>query len=236
MATFRDILNRVLVVLAEDEVDDLVTELSTDYHKLVAAFVNHIKEEVEDAHNWRSLLTNTTATVLAGASSGAIAGANERSRLWRYADQRNGQYVPIVFDTTDSSNPVPLQEMDLALQRFMDVDDTSTQSGAPSFFAINFDAASGSMNLLVYPTPSTTRTFSVSMIIPQDRLENDDLDVVIKVPSRVVELGSIWFALHERGEDLGVNSLFTEERFRNALDDAVARDAEEQGGYNLVVV
>jgi hypothetical protein len=56
------------------------------------------------------------------------------------------------------------------------------------------------------------------------------------IPSRPLEIAAIWYALEERGEELGANAMFTEERFRKALDDAIARDDAEQGGNDLLVV
>jgi hypothetical protein len=92
------------------------------------------------------------------------------------------------------------------------------------------------MQIKVYPKPTTTRSITLQMVTPQARLEDDDLAVVVKIPSRPIEMGAVWYALEERGEEMGTSALFTEERYRKALDDAIARDAEEQGGYELQVV
>lgn len=234
MATFRQVINRVLRTIAEDGVSSSEAQLTDTYHQLIATFVNQIKEEIEDAHNWRSLRQNHTATIAAGTSEGTIVGANDRSRVLRIADQENGQFVPVVFDITDPTEPIPLREMDLSEQRFRDIEDTET-AAEPYAFAVTQDATGETLSVLVYPTPTTTRTLSIMMVTPQPRFEDDDLDEVIRIPARPLEMGTIWYALQERGEEMGVNALFTEERFRKALDDAIARDAEEQGGYELVV-
>jgi hypothetical protein len=234
VATFRQVINRVLRTIAEDEVASSESQLTDSYHQLIATFVNQIKEEIEDAHNWRSLRQNHTATVLANVGEGTIVGANDRSRVYRVQDAVNGQFVPVVFDITDPTNPIPLREISNAEQRFADIEDTDTVE-EPSSFAITHDATGETLSILLYPTPNNQRTISVMMITPQARLEDNNLDTVIKIPARPLEMGAIWYALEERGEEMGTSALFTEERYRKAIDDAIARDAEEQGGFQLVV-
>jgi hypothetical protein len=233
MATFREIINTVLRTVSEDEIDGVVTTLTDSYQKLVATFVNQIKEEVETAHNWRDLLQVHTASITANTSSAVIVGANVSSRVAR--SHGSDTLVPLVFDVTTPTIPIPLIEMPLAEITYriaMDIPGTSTE---PIFFAIQAPG-DGTMKILVYPKPTLARTISVSMFTPQARLGNGDLDVVVRIPQRPIEMGAIWYALEERGEEMGINALFTEERFRKALDDAIARDDAEQGGNDLIPV
>jgi hypothetical protein len=60
-------------------------------------------------------------------------------------------------------------------------------------------------------------------------------DSPIIVPSRVVEIGTSWWALEERGEELGANSMFTEDRYRRSLDDLATKDRAMQGDLVMVV-
>lgn len=60
-------------------------------------------------------------------------------------------------------------------------------------------------------------------------------DSPILVPNRIVELGTSWYALEERGEELGAGSMFTEERYRRALDDLSVKDRAEQGDLMMIV-
>lgn len=233
MATMRTVINYVLRAIAEDEVGAVETSLSTDYHKLVAVFLNQFKEEIEDAHNWRDLQQTHTATILASASTGAIVNANERSRLLRV--NTDVGLAPLVYDVTLATTPFPLIERPLAEIRMRILQDVPGTATEPSMFAIEGNA-DGTLDLVVYPKPTTQRTIQVVMITPQARLADTDLDVQIKIPFRPLEMGTIWYALEERGEEVGQNAMFTEERFRKALDDAIARDADEQGGYQLQIV
>jgi hypothetical protein len=231
MATVRRTLNRILVTLGEATVDDSVTDLADTYQLQVLEFLNQFKEEIEAAHNWRSLRAIKTVTILAAASSGTISSVNERARVLRDPNT----LTPLVHDVTTASNPIPLREMDLAellwrLQAYPD--DTST---SPTHFAIASDG-NDVMTLHVWPRVSTQRSIKLQLVVPQDYLEADDLDTGVLVPERALLQGTIWFALKERGEELGQGSMFTEERYRVALSDEVALDATEGGALEMVVV
>ena len=232
--TYRQLLNRVLVALTEDEIDSGTATITSKYHKLLGLFVNQIKEIVEEEHNWRALRATEQVTVSASTSSSAITNANERSRLLRVYNELAGEEQALVFDVTDSNNPYRLYEMDLSMLLKRRALDTSNGND-PTFFAID-NTGEDAVSIQVWPTPTDERTIDITMIIPQDVLENSDLDTNIKVPSRPIEMGAIWYALEERGEELGVNGVFNQEAFDRSLGAAVARDAAEQGEYNLVPV
>ena len=233
--TYRQALNQVLEKLGEDQVPDAVSELSDAYHILIGSFLNDVKEEIEDAHNWRALRQFINVTITADTSSGTVTGANERSRVVRIYQQNTGSVVPLVWDITDSSDPEPLIEIDLAELIYRDTVDPDERND-PCYFAV--DNSSGDvLDLYVWPRPSSNRTIKVGLIVPQARLATTDLDTTIKVPVRPLVTGTTWYALEERGEELGVNGIFSEARFRDALNSAIARDAAEQGdNYELVVV
>lgn len=232
--TYRQLLNNVLIALSEDEIDSSTSELTTKYHKLLGLFVNQFKEQVEDAHNWRSLRSTEQVTVASGTSSVSLTEANERSRLLRVYDEMTGQESALVFDVTDSTQPYMLIEMDLSELLRRRALDTSSGND-PIYFAVD-NTGEDSMSLQVWPTPNENRTIDVTMIVPQAALAADDLDTNLKVPARAIEIGATWYALEERGEELGVKGLFTGEMFEQTLGAAVARDAAEQGDYNLVPV
>lgn len=238
--THRQLINRVLQVLTEDEVSSSATELSTEYHKLVGTFTNQIREEVEDAWNWRKLRHAETVTILAGQDTVTVPNTNERSRLYREHLDHAGRERPLIFDLSNTATPFPIEEWDLPTliyQRALNPNATNT-----FITAIAVDDTGGDLiDLQVYPAPTTDRTLQVHFITPQARFGNstsDDpgLDTNILVPSRPVELGTLWYALEERGEELGVNAVFSERKYRQALDDAISRDAAEQGGIDLVPV
>ena len=55
------------------------------------------------------------------------------------------------------------------------------------------------------------------------------------MPSRIIEIGTSWWALHERGEELGTGSMFTEDKYRRAMDDLAGKDQAMQGDLVMIV-
>lgn len=220
-------LNRVLRLIGEDEVPQASTSITDSYHLLVLAYLNEIKDQIEEAHNWRALRSTETVTVLANAISANIANASESSRLVRLFQQNRGYAVPLVFDTTDSGNPDPLIEKDLSEIIYEDKVNPD-QYQDPSYFALD-NSAGDALDLFVYPRPSGDRTIDVTLVTPQARLDEDAPDTVISIPIRPLIVGTAWYCLEDRGEELGTRAMFSEQRFQTALTDAIARDAAEQG-------
>lgn len=232
--TYLQAINRVLERIGEEQVSAAATSLTEVYELLVGSCLNDIKEQIEDAHNWRALRQTLTVTIPANSQSATITEANERSRVVRIAQQNQAEFIPLVFDITDANEPDPLQEMDLAELIYRDTIDPDVRQ-EPTYFAV--DNSSGDvLDLFVWPRPSSERTIQITLIVPQDRLESDTLDTVIKIPIRPLIVGTVWYALEERGEELGPNSLFSEKRFNDALNSAIARDDAEQGNINELVV
>jgi hypothetical protein len=234
--TYRQVLNRVLRTLGEDEVPDAASELTDDYHKLVGTFVNQIKEEIEDAHTWRTLSDDMQTVHVAGEASASITSATDRSRL-RYMNVQGVGSVAIVYDQTDPNAPYLLREISNAEMAYKQ-NVTPVTAESPIYFCLSRDANGLDPELVritYWPTPSTERNVELHMFTPQAYLEDDDLDVTVKVPIRPLILGSIWYALEERGEELGVSNLYTEERYRASLDAAISIDAAQQGLDELVV-
>lgn len=234
--TFRQLLNRALRITGEDLISDATSSVSDTQHLLVAEVANEIKEEVEAAHNWRALRQTVTVSFASGETSNTITEANERSRIVRIQDHQRCELVPLAFDVTNSSSPNRLYELDLAellYRREMDPD----TSADPCFFAL--DNSSGDVLAVhLHPKPADTRSIKLILTIPQARLDagnSTDLDTTIKVPVRPITLGLIRWILEERGEELGINSQYSEEKEFKALQDAVALDIAESGGSELVV-
>lgn len=233
--TFKQLLNRALRMTGEDVIADATTEVTDTYQLKVAEVANEIKEEVEAAHNWRSLRQTVTVAFSASETSNTITEADERSRMVRIFEPARCEEVPLAFDITDTNAPVPLKELDLAdllYRRKM----ATTTTGDPWAFAL--DNTSGDvLKVQLYPTPADARTIELTLVIPQARLDagnSTDLATSIKVPVRPITLGLIRWILEDRGEELGINSQYSEEKEAQALRDSIALDAAEQGEYNLV--
>jgi hypothetical protein len=237
LATVRTVLNRVLIATGGTQIDPAVTDITDADTLLKLEFLNQIKEEIEDAHLWRALRQTLTPTVLANTNSIPLTGTNGRSRLWRIPSTDAQEFVPLVFDLYDPKNPIQLTEMPLSeLLYRVTQDGTGYTTVQPSYFALDTDSTDV-QTLYVWNTPSTARPLQVTMHVPQAPFVHTDLDTVIKIPTLPLIRGTVWYVREERGEELGANSAFSEERYRILLDDEISRDRTEQGDpYQLVPV
>lgn len=231
--TWLQMLNRVLVPLGEDTISTDATSLSDRYHKLLSNLANQIKEEIEQAHTWRALLTEYTVTVDINTPIATTWSATppENARLARELDTLK----PMVFDQTDASNPYRLCETDLTtiLRKIeLETDDSYDDLNE---FCLDM-TSTGIARLITYPPCKEQRTVSVYLNSPQGWIADDAITTNIHIPIAPLVIGTLWYALEERGEELGINGLYTEQRFRNALDNAISRDMADQGGINLVPV
>jgi len=235
--TYRTALNRVLALIGEEQIDSGSSQLTETYYQLLGAMMNDIKEQIEDAHNWRALRTTTNVTISAGAVSATISGATERSRVLRMvqSEKQFGGVTPLVFDITDANDPDPLQELDLSELIYRDTVDPDTRVTYPTYFAVD-NSAGDQLDLYVWPRPTADRTIKVVLVTPQAYLEDTDLATEITIPHRPLIAGTIWYALEERGEELGINGIYNEQRYLDALNSAIARDSAEQGdSFELVI-
>lgn len=230
----REVLNRVCRAIGETQIDCSVETLDADNHIMLLEFMNQFKEKIEGSHQWRTLTGSFEAQLTAGSNSATILGANKRARLVRIHDQRLGQLVPLAYDITDPSRPVPLQEMDASLLRhriFMDGGQTSQE---PVYFTMQA-VAPDTMQVIVHPKPANDRVLAFVLVNPQAYLDVRDLDTELQIPERALVIGTIWFALQERGEELGQGSMFTEDMFLKALDEEIAADSGESGSNDELV-
>jgi hypothetical protein len=323
--TFRQMMNSVLGSIGSTQIPSTQTTITDPYQLQVATFLNQIREEVEDAWNWRALwvtyninylaitplqtipvpifptlpltwsapliagvttanlsavwpnptgpyqvnfngtdvyfatFTNGSANVtwstplVLGATatqstinttaiidSLTLAVPNARSRTVRMQDKRVGKEVALCFDVTSFGIPFPLEEMKKSQTYYFN----TVLNQAPVAYSTGFtvDNTKGDqMNLLVYPPANANRIIQLTLCTPVPRIDptvagsTGGLDTLITVPTQPIEYGTIWYALQERGEELGTSTVFTEERFRVALDDAIARDQDESGGIEMIV-
>ena len=244
--TFRQMVNSVLGSIGSTQIPSTNTTITDTYQLQVATFVNQIREEVEDAWNWRALwvtynvnyLANNSTQAIVDSVSGAV--PNTRSRTVRMQDKRVGREVALCFDVTTFGIPFPLEEMAKARLLYFNTVLNQTPVAYSTGFAID-NTGGDQMNMLVYPSASAARVIQLTMCTPVPRIDptvagsTGGLDTLITVPTQPIEYGSIWYALQERGEELGTSTVFTEERFRTALDDAISRDQEESGGIEMIL-
>jgi hypothetical protein len=86
-------------------------------------------------------------------------------------------------------------------------------------------------------TPALTSNLYLPQVVVQGFLSGGmGADSPIIMPNRIIELGAAWYALSERGESLGASSMFSEDKYRRAMDDLMGADKSSQGDLMMVVV
>jgi hypothetical protein len=207
MATYLNLVNSVLRKLREDE----VTSVSdTDYSTLVGDFVNLVKEEMEVAHKWNVLRDTIQVTTSSG--------------TWQYALTGSGAFARIVNVWNDTEDCwlkyIPGPRMTELLNT------APTTNDSPIWYNINGLDSSGDLVVDLYPVPNATETINFNIVQPEAELSSDSDST--ELPTRAIVFGAWAMAVSERGEDGGLSYDELQQRYMNALADAIAIDAGHQ--------
>lgn len=229
MKTLLDVTNAVLRKLREDQVSGITV---SDYAKLTGAFINEVKEEMEDTHTWGALTGDVTVNLVDGQDTYDLRAAadlatgtdtTERSELV-YEPKSN---LPRVF-ITQTDQEIRLHEASWA---WIDYHNkmTTTQDARPVRFALKQNE-NGGLSLRVWPTPTSAESgwpVTLTIYTPQEELELDGSDdaTTIKVPFIPLRNGVIFYMLNERGEELGEPGNLAERRYYGSLAAAILADA-----------
>jgi hypothetical protein len=231
MATQLTMVNNILERLREDTVTSVADNV---YAKLIARFINDAKADLEDInYEWSVYVTEIDVTILADDSTTnyTATGTNERSWLMRaYADDR----VPAAYDITasevgqlcDIPYKIVKREQNLT-------NDPSRTQVYPRVFAVKSNATGSGFEFeIVDPVGSTdsARTWRTYWYVPQDDLALDGTDnsTAILLPSRPIEMRAIFYALNERGEEMGEPGGVAEGRAKASLAAALENDMQVQ--------
>lgn len=200
--TYIQLINKVLIRLREDEVNDL----SQPYTKLIGEFINESKREVEDAWGWVQLRTSVQLNTVAGTARYTLTGSGDRSKI-----------MYVINDTDDF-------EMRLANSKWMTLQFTTanTQQASPIYYDINGQTG-GDSNVDLFPIPDASYLINFNMVIPQGELTA--ISEELTVPDYPVLLGAYAKAIAERGEDSGLSYRDALVNAEKALSDAIAMDA-----------
>lgn len=263
-STFRQIVNNVLTNIGSTNnlITGTVgsTVVSDNYVLQVCNFVNHFKEEVEAAGQWSALWQTFNINYLSGNTQQQITdmnvagkSPNSQSRIVRMFNRRFAREVALCFNVTTFGIPFLVGEMPLADIIYYNTVLNQTPVAYSTNFAIQ-DAGQDNMQLYMYPGANANFLIQLTMVVPQPRIDPTvagqagqpwastswtgstvGLDSPILVPYQPIEIAATWWALEERGEEMGASALFTEERYRNALDAYVSKDLGEQGGIEMLI-
>jgi len=231
MATQLTIVNNILERLREDPVTSVADNA---YSKLIARFVNDAKADLEDiSYEWSVYVTEIDFTILADSSTTTYAatGTNERAWLMRdFCDDR----VPAAYDITanevaqlcDVPYKIVKREQNLT-------NDTSKTNTVPRIFSIKANATGDGYELEIpHPVASTdtARSWRTYWYVPQDDLALDGTDdtTSLTLPYRPIEMRAIFYALNERGEEMGEPGGVAEARAKAATAAALENDMQVQ--------
>lgn len=258
--TAQTVLNRILTRLRNTSLI-AATPITDPYQLLLLDFFNQIKQEVEDACDWRALYRTITVTVAANTNNIVLPGSNERSRVIRApiigAGMTQAGYAPSIspadalfalcFDITSPGTDGQYQLIEMPYNQLLANTQLANQQTAdrPQFFSLSASNAdndtpgNNSQVVYVYPAPNNARTVQITLAVPQSDYNANLQDINgqsnIYVPSAAIVAGLEWMAREEFGEELGESGAFTEERYRSILDDAVGIE-EAQKGNSLDLV
>ena len=231
MSTQLTIVNNVLERLREDTVTSVADKA---YSKLIARFVNDAKADLEDiSYEWSVYVDEVDLTILADSSTVTYTatGSNERSWLMReFHDDR----LPAAYDVTANEVAQLFDVPYKVLKREKNLtNDQTTTSTYPRAFCVKANSdGSGYEIEIPWPVSSTdsARTWRTYWYNPQADLALDGSDdaTVIKLPTRPIEMRAIYYALNERGEEMGEPGGVAEARANAATAAALENDMQVQ--------
>jgi len=199
---YLSIVNKILVRLREPEV---TTVNENSYSKLLGAFVNVVKTEIEDAWNWSALRTTITANTVNGVYRYSLTDANTRTRIIDVINDTEN-YV-LQYQTTSWFNKQFLAN--------------NTNRTKPFYWNLNGIDSNGDYNADLFPIPDGVYAIRFNVVKPQDDLVADSDEVL--VPWKLIVEGVLARAISERGEDGGY--VEQEARYNKMLSDFIAIEA-----------
>lgn len=202
--TYLELINGVLRRLRETTVS---TADENTYSSLIGELVNDAKKQVQNSHEWTALRSVITFPTVVSTTTYTLTGAKQDSILKQAMNDTTNQY---------------LHERNL--KYFNDNVQLSTGAdGSPTDFMISGTNSSGELQVRVYPTPDKIETLRFDMIVPQADLSSDATELTI--PSNPVLQLAFGMALRERGETGGMSAAEQFAIANDALNDAIALDA-----------
>jgi hypothetical protein len=235
MATQLQIVNKILRRLRETQATSVA---DSEYTKLIGQFVNDAKADMEDLnHEWSVYETEIATTILAdGTREYDLTGTNDRSWLMRRGDRSYDDRIPAAYDVT--TNEVG-QLFDCKLQdirRERALTNSSDDVAQPKVFAVKADSDGRGWSLLLLWGANEARSWKTYWYVPQAELDLDGTadNTEILLPARPIELMAFYYAVNERGEEMGQPGGIAQNRARDAVAAALETDMQVQKKYELL--
>ncbi len=201
--TYLQLVNAVLKRLREDE----VTSVSdTTYSKLIGAYVNDAKVDVENSYSWNALSDTLTVNTSTGIFNYALTGSGQRFEVIDVWSNNSSEKFFL------KNKPVSWMTKNLLGE--------NPDRNSPIYYCFNGENSSGDTQVDLYPIPDGVYQLFFNITKPQAELTaNTD---VLLVPSLPVIMGAYARALAERGEDGGIGSADAYVFYNKALGDAIS--------------
>jgi len=211
MATFRELINEVLIRLREDtiatdwsgNINDSTTV--TDYQKVIGSLVNDSKKNIEGYHDWLVLRESVDITTVSG------------TRNYNLSSGQEVKVIDVINQTQGN------QLIQVSRQYINSTTYPSSNSGEPSYYAFNGADSSNNLKVDLEPIPNTAQTISFDIVKPQAELAT--ATTVLKIPEKPVILAAWARAISERGEDGGTQSSVVGFEMKEALNQAIILDS-----------
>ena len=211
MATFRELINEVLIRLREDtiatdwsgNINDSTTV--TDYQKVIGSLINDSKRNIESYHDWLVLRETVDVTTVSGTRNYNLSSGQE-IKIIDVINQTQGTHLVQVSRQYINSTTYP-----------------SSNSGDPLYYAFNGADSSNNLKVDLEPIPNSVQTLSFDIVKPQAELTT--ATTVLKIPNKPVMLGSWMRAIAERGEDGGTQTGIVAAEVAESLNQAVILDS-----------
>lgn len=235
MATQLVIVNNILRRLREDQVASVADNV---YSQLIGQFVNDAKDDMEDInYEWSAYVTEVDTTILADGSTITYDLSVTNDRSWLMRDWHDDR-IPAAYDITVTDGnkdgrilcDIPYKVLVEWRNRNRDI---SRTENSPVNFAIKSDADGRGWSIeLEYPvaSDSTARSWRMYWYIPQANLALDGTDdaTEVKLARRPVEMRGLFYALNERGEEMGEPGGLAWARSENTIAAALETDMQVQ--------
>jgi hypothetical protein len=194
-------------------------------------FLNDAKEDLEDMWFWNCYETSIDTTISASTNTFDLSTTNDRSFLIRQLNDN----LPHAYDVTTSQNgqlyDVPLKELQKNRDTYRG---TIPELAAPTIFALEYASDDRGFQIILEQNASAARTWRTHWYIPQAELALDGTDdsTDLDLPERPLFLRTLFYALNERGEEMGEPGGLIEQKASVAAAAAMEIDMQIQKKTN----
>lgn len=204
--TYLQLVNAVLKRLREDEVTSVN---DTAYSRLIGAYVNDAKEDVENSYSWNALSETLTVNTSPNIFNYVLVGSGHRFEV-----------IDVWNNTSDEKYFLSNKPVSWMTKMLLD---QNPDRNSPRHYAFNGEDANGDTGVDLYPIPNGSYQIFFNICQPQAELTNDNTRLL--VPSLPVIMGAYARALAERGEDGGIGSGDAFNLYQKTLGDAIALES-----------